>query len=197
MSAFANSGHAATWVRGCNGPSLCENFTRYKRTLNFEACGRAQSKKAGPGAVVQGPGPRAWAAIGSLNGTSGGSMMRRREFIALIGGATAWPVAPRAQEAAGKRRIGVLMGWDENDPLAKAGLDGFAKGLRELGWNDRNLQTELRWAAGNVDRMRMLASCPSRSRRRPCASAVAACTTCGGRCRRPIWRSCASSTGYI
>src|SRR5271155_3637636 len=36
-------------------------------------------------------------------------------------------------------------------------------------------------------------SCPSRSRRRPCASAVAACTTCRGRCRRPIWRSCASS----
>jgi hypothetical protein len=44
-SAFGNCGHAATWVLGCNGPSLCENSTRYKRTLNFEACGRAQSKK--------------------------------------------------------------------------------------------------------------------------------------------------------
>jgi putative ABC transport system substrate-binding protein len=55
------------------------------------------------------------------------------------------------------RRIGVLMGWDENDPLAKAGLSGFAQGLGELGWSDRNLRTELRWAAGNVDRMRMFA----------------------------------------
>ena len=49
------------------------------------------------------------------------------------------------------------MGWDENDPLAKAGLDGFAQGLRELGWNDRNLQAELRWSAGDVDRMQMFA----------------------------------------
>ncbi len=83
--------------------------------------------------------------------------MRRREFIALFGGAAMWPVAAPAQQSDGRRRIGVLMGWDENDPLAKAGLVRFAQGLRELGWNDRNLQTDFRWAAGNVDRMRMFA----------------------------------------
>ncbi len=83
--------------------------------------------------------------------------MRRREFIALFGGAAMCPVAAPAQQSDGRRRIGVLMGWDENDPLAKAGLVRFAQGLRELGWNDRNLQTDFRWAAGNVDRMRMFA----------------------------------------
>jgi putative tryptophan/tyrosine transport system substrate-binding protein len=83
--------------------------------------------------------------------------MRRREFIALVGGAAMCPVAAPAQQSDGRHRIGVLMGWDENDPLAKAGLFRFAQGLRELGWNDRNLQTDFRWAAGNVDRMRMFA----------------------------------------
>ena len=83
--------------------------------------------------------------------------MRRRDFIAFVGCAAMRPVAAFAQPSEGRRRIGVLMGWDENDPLAKAGLDGFAQGLRELGWNDRNLQAELRWSAGDVDRMQMFA----------------------------------------
>jgi putative ABC transport system substrate-binding protein len=85
--------------------------------------------------------------------------MRRREFIAGLGGAAiAWPLAARGQQSDRMRRIGVLMGWDENDPEAKASLFGFTQELSELGWNDgRNLRIDVRWAAGDVDRMRMFA----------------------------------------
>jgi putative ABC transport system substrate-binding protein len=85
--------------------------------------------------------------------------MRRREFITLLGGAAAaWPVRVRAQQPDRVRRIGVLMGNDENDPEGKAVFSGFTQGLAELGWTDgRNLRMDVRWAAGNVDRMRMFA----------------------------------------
>src|ERR1700687_1640225 len=83
--------------------------------------------------------------------------MRRREFITLLGGAAAaWPVRVRAQQPDRVRRIGVLMGNDENDPEGKAVFSGFTQGLAELGWTDgRNLRMDVRWAADNVDRMRM------------------------------------------
>src|ERR1700687_4472186 len=85
--------------------------------------------------------------------------MRRREFITLLGGAAAaWPVRVRAQQPDRVRRIGVLMGNDENDPEGKAVFSGFTQGLAELGWTDgRNLRMDVRWAADNVDRMRMFA----------------------------------------
>ena len=85
--------------------------------------------------------------------------MQRREFIAGLGSAAAaWPAVARAQQPDRMRRIGVLMGSDENDPEAKANLAGFTRGLAELGWTDgRNLRMEVRWAAGDVDRMRMFA----------------------------------------
>jgi putative ABC transport system substrate-binding protein len=88
--------------------------------------------------------------------------MRRRDFIALIGGAGAalpiWPRVARAQQPGRMRRIGVLMALDKNDPDAKAYLSGLRQGLAELGWTDgRNLRMEVRWAAGNVDRARMFA----------------------------------------
>jgi putative tryptophan/tyrosine transport system substrate-binding protein len=85
--------------------------------------------------------------------------MRRREFIALMGGAAATrPLAARAQQPDRMRRIGVLMANDENDPEGKAWLSGFTRGLQELGWTDgRNLQMNVRWGAGNVDLMRMFA----------------------------------------
>src|ERR1700686_3267931 len=83
--------------------------------------------------------------------------MRRREFIAGVV-TVAWPLAARAQQPVRMRRIGVLMATDENDPEAKARLSGFTQGLAELGWTDgRNLRMDVRWAAGSVDRMRMLA----------------------------------------
>jgi putative tryptophan/tyrosine transport system substrate-binding protein len=79
--------------------------------------------------------------------------MRRREFIGGLGGAVAWPLAARAQQGGPIRRIGVLMGNDENDPEAKAYLSDFTRGLGEFGWTDgRNLRMDVRWTAGNVDR---------------------------------------------
>jgi putative tryptophan/tyrosine transport system substrate-binding protein len=84
--------------------------------------------------------------------------MRRRDFVSLIGGAAAWPLAARAQRPAGLRRVGVLMAFDENDPKPKAWISGFKQGLAELGWTDgRNLGIDVRWAAGSVDRMRTFA----------------------------------------
>jgi ABC transporter substrate binding protein len=66
--------------------------------------------------------------------------------------------ATRRRRLGRVRRIGVLMAVDENDPAAKAQLSRFTQGLSELGWSDgRNLRTVVRWAAGDVDRMRMFA----------------------------------------
>jgi putative ABC transport system substrate-binding protein len=85
--------------------------------------------------------------------------VRRREFIALAGGsAVAWPLAARAQQPGRLRRIGALMSWDESDPEIKTFLSGFMQGLAELGWTDGgNVRMEVRWAGGNVDRLRMFA----------------------------------------
>src|SRR3984893_3287667 len=84
--------------------------------------------------------------------------MRRRQFIAGLGGVAAWPIAAWAQQPDRMRRGGGMMAFDENDPEAKAYLSGFTQGLAELGWTDgRNLRMDVRWAAGNVDRMRMFA----------------------------------------
>jgi putative tryptophan/tyrosine transport system substrate-binding protein len=84
--------------------------------------------------------------------------MRRREFIAGLGGAAAWPIAVRAQQPTQVQRIGVLIDWAETDPEAKAGLSAFARGLSELGWVDgRNVQVEVRFGSSDVDRMRALA----------------------------------------
>jgi putative tryptophan/tyrosine transport system substrate-binding protein len=84
--------------------------------------------------------------------------VRRREFIAGLGSGAAWPLMARAQQTRDMRRIGVLMAFDENDPEPKSWLSGFVKALAELGWTDgRNLSMNVRWAAGNADRMRMFA----------------------------------------
>jgi hypothetical protein len=62
-------------------------------------------------------------------------MMRRRQFISLVGGAAAaWPIAARAQQPQGMRRIGVLEGLSAEDQEAQARLSMFAQGLKELGW---------------------------------------------------------------
>jgi len=85
--------------------------------------------------------------------------MKRREFITLLGGAAAmWPLAARAQQPERMRRLGMLMAFDENDLEAKGWLSSFRQGLAELGRTDgRNLRTEVRWAAGNPDRLRTFA----------------------------------------
>ena len=85
--------------------------------------------------------------------------MRRREFIQCIGGAAAlWSQAASAQNPGGVRRIGILLSLAESDPEGKAQLAGFMERLAELGWIDgRNLQAEVRWGRGDVDRIRSFA----------------------------------------
>jgi len=84
--------------------------------------------------------------------------LRRREFIAALGGAAAWPLAARAQRGDRVRRIGVLMPGDENDPEQKRRLFAFTQALAGLGWNDgRNLRMDLRWHGDNNNRTRALA----------------------------------------
>jgi putative ABC transport system substrate-binding protein len=84
--------------------------------------------------------------------------MRRRDFITLLGGAAAWPLAARAQQGDRVRRIGVLMPGDENDPLFKTRLSAFTQELAGLGWIDgRNVRIDLRWHGGEINRIRALA----------------------------------------
>jgi putative ABC transport system substrate-binding protein len=80
--------------------------------------------------------------------------VRRRDFIALLGGtAAAWPLMARARETERMRRIGVLMGYAENDPEAQTRFAAFKQELLALGWDERrNLRIDLRWASGDYDR---------------------------------------------
>src|SRR5262245_58855241 len=79
-------------------------------------------------------------------------MSNRREFIKLIGGAAAWPVAARAQERPERmRRVGVLMNLASNDTEGQARLAAFHQGLQQLGWTvGRNVQIDYRWGAGDA-----------------------------------------------
>ena len=85
-------------------------------------------------------------------------MIRRRDFLTLLGGAVAWPLAARAQQGDRVRRIGVLMGLDENDPVAKAMVAAFTQALAGFGWTDgRNVRMDLRWYGDDINRIRALA----------------------------------------
>ena len=84
--------------------------------------------------------------------------LRRREFITLLGGAAAWPLAARAQQGNRVRRIGVLMPGDENDPVRKTYVSAFTEALAGLGWTDgRNVRMDLRWGGDDINRTRALA----------------------------------------
>jgi putative ABC transport system substrate-binding protein len=83
------------------------------------------------------------------------SSMNRREFITLLGGATAaWPLAARAQQSERARRIGVLMHSRADEPEAQARLLAFLQGLQEAGWAvGRNLRIDYRWSVGDAARL--------------------------------------------
>jgi len=85
--------------------------------------------------------------------------MKRRDFIMLLGGAAvAWPLVARAQQGERMRRIAVLMGWSESDPQFRSWIDTFVEELAQLGSADgRNVQINVRWARGDVVRMRTFA----------------------------------------
>src|SRR5215471_7993386 len=83
-------------------------------------------------------------------------MIRRREFIRLLSGAAAWPLAARAQQGERVRRIGVLIGGDENE--VKRLRSAFTQALAGLGWTDgRNARIDFRWPGADSNRMRALA----------------------------------------
>jgi ABC-type uncharacterized transport system substrate-binding protein len=85
--------------------------------------------------------------------------MNRRGFITLLGGAAAWPLAARAQQPGGMRRIGVLMGQVATDPEGQSRLAAFLQGLQETCWSvGRNMRIETRWSAGNADDTRKYAA---------------------------------------
>jgi putative ABC transport system substrate-binding protein len=84
--------------------------------------------------------------------------MNRRRLMTLLGGAAIWPAAARAQQAGKVARIGLLMRYGESDPEGKIWLSAFMQGFAELGWTDgRNMRMEVRWAGGDLDRMRVFA----------------------------------------
>ena len=80
--------------------------------------------------------------------------MKRREFITLLGGAAAWPLAARAQQGERVRLIGVLSNATVNAE-AQANLAAFQQGLQQLGWTDgRNVRIEARWGGGDAREIR-------------------------------------------
>jgi putative ABC transport system substrate-binding protein len=81
--------------------------------------------------------------------------MRRREFITLLGGAAAWPLAARAQQGERMRRIGALTPLAADDPQSQGRMTAFVQGLQQLGWTDgRNVRIDTRWSAADADRIR-------------------------------------------
>jgi len=86
-------------------------------------------------------------------------MIRRREFITLLGGAAAWPLAARAQQGERMRRVGVLLNLAAGDPMGQARVAAFVQGLQAAGWSDgRNVQIDTRWAAADPGNYRKYAA---------------------------------------
>ncbi len=85
-------------------------------------------------------------------------LLRRREFITLLSGVAAWPIAARAQQPERMRLVGVLMAYAESDSAAQSWLAAFRAALANLGWTEgRNLRIELRWSAADPDKIMALA----------------------------------------
>src|SRR5215469_1305767 len=84
--------------------------------------------------------------------------LRRRQFITLLGGAAAWPIAARAQQPERMRTIGVLNALATDAPEGVARLAAFVQGMQQLGWTEgRNVRIEIRWAADS-DHLRRYAA---------------------------------------
>src|SRR5215472_8446572 len=83
----------------------------------------------------------------------------RRELLAAVGGAVAaWPLAAWAQQRERMRRVGVLMHLAADDPEGQSRVAAFLQGLEEAGWAvGRNVNIDVRWAAGEADRYRRYA----------------------------------------
>jgi putative tryptophan/tyrosine transport system substrate-binding protein len=94
--------------------------------------------------------------------------MRRRTFIAALGGAAAWPIAARAQQPERMRRIGVLMPMAADDAEGQRRIAAFHQGLLQLGWTEgRNVRIDARWGARNNNGAAAYAGRPFRWKRLP------------------------------
>jgi len=81
--------------------------------------------------------------------------MKRRRFITLIGGAAVLPLAARAQQPTGARRIGVLMNFRSDTSEGQERMAAFTQALQKLGWNEGdNVRTDIRWAGDDIERFR-------------------------------------------
>jgi putative ABC transport system substrate-binding protein len=81
--------------------------------------------------------------------------MKRREFITLLGGAGAWPLAARAEQASGTKLVGMLLSQFEGSQEARDRVAAVREALKKLGWTEgHNLRLETRYANGSVERMR-------------------------------------------
>ncbi|MFL6828157.1 MAG: hypothetical protein ACJ8E2_17015, partial [Bradyrhizobium sp.] len=79
--------------------------------------------------------------------------LKRREFIAMLGSAAAWPFAARAQQGDRMRRVGVLIQFAESDPEGQARVAAFREELQKLGWSiGGNLQIDYRFAVSTEER---------------------------------------------
>src|ERR1700719_2890391 len=85
--------------------------------------------------------------------------MRRRDFVAALGGAAAWPLAVHAQQPKRMRRVGALMAYAADDPQVQERNAAFLQGLQQLGWTvGQNLQLDYRWSGGNEEDTRKYAA---------------------------------------
>ena len=85
-------------------------------------------------------------------------MIGRRTFIAGLGGAAAWSAVAQAQRPERIRRVGMLIGGNESDPVYNVRLPAFTQALAGFGWTDgRNVRMDFRWGRGDINRIRALA----------------------------------------
>jgi putative tryptophan/tyrosine transport system substrate-binding protein len=96
--------------------------------------------------------------LSPINAAEDLMMIRRREFIAGLAGAAVWPVAARAQLTDRMRRVGCLYALAPNDPLAQARVAVLREGLAQLGWTERNIRIENRFAGSDADQMQAYAA---------------------------------------
>jgi putative ABC transport system substrate-binding protein len=83
------------------------------------------------------------------------ALLRRRNFISLVGGAAAWPLAASGQQAERVRRIAAFSGVSGDDPESQARFGAFVEVLQQLGWDDgRNVRIDLRWGGGDPNNIR-------------------------------------------
>src|SRR5215470_5191103 len=81
--------------------------------------------------------------------------MRRREFISLLSGAAAWPLAALAQQTEQIRRVGVLMNTAAEHPQGQARVEAFKQSMKQLGWSETaNIRIDTRWGEDDADRCR-------------------------------------------